>query len=135
MCKRLPRPHAARRTWDSLDVRGRWAADHDAKTLSIYHKVNWALLGLTPAAFAFSPSMLNFPIDVALSVAFPFHAHVAMNCVITDYIPKFFGKAAVGPARVVMAGATGLTALGLLKLTLTGPGLTETIKSLWREKA
>lgn len=101
--------------------------------LQIYHKVNWALLGLTPAAFAFSPSMLNLPIDLGLAVAFPLHAHVAMNCVITDYVPKFFGKAAVGPARVVMAGMTGLTALGLLKLTVTGPGITETVKSLWRK--
>jgi succinate dehydrogenase (ubiquinone) membrane anchor subunit len=32
-----------------------------------------------------------------------------------------------------MLGVTGVTILGLLKLNLTGPGITETYKSLWRE--
>ena len=34
-----------------------------------------------------------------------------------------------------MLGITGTTALGLVKLNLTGPGITETLKSLWRPKA
>lgn len=35
--------------------------------------------------------------------------------------------------RYAMLGVTGVTILGLLKLNLTGPGITETYKSLWRE--
>lgn len=109
------------------------AADHSSSALSIYHKVNWALLALTPAAFLLSPSVLNTPIDLALSLAFPYHAWVGMNCVLTDYVPKFLGKGALGPSRVAMAGVTAVTAAGLLKCTLTGPGITETIKRLWRK--
>ena len=30
---------------------------------------------------------------------------------------------------------TGTTMLGLLKLNLTGPGITESVKSFWRPKA
>jgi len=74
------------------------------------------------------------PIDVALSIAFPLHAHVAMNCVITDYVKKFFGAGMIGPARGVQLALTGLTAAGLLKCSLTGPGITETVKSLWRKE-
>ena len=55
-----------------------------------------------------------------------------MNYVLTDYVPKFIGKSARGPAKVVMLGVTGLTTLGLLKLNIEGPGITETLKSMWR---
>ena len=110
------------------------APDTSTKALSLYHKLNWSLLGLTPLALAFSPSPMNMPVDIALSIFFPLHAHVGMNCVITDYAPKFFGKGGIGPCRVVMAGLTAMTTLGLLKLSVTGPGLTETLKELWRPK-
>lgn len=33
-----------------------------------------------------------------------------------------------------MLGATGITMAGLLKLNLAGPGVTESVKSLWRKK-
>ena len=110
------------------------APDTSTKALSIYHKLNLSLLGLTPLALVLSPSAMNMPIDIALSIFFPLHAHVGMNCVITDYAPKAFGRGGIGPCRVVMAGLTAVTTLGLLQLSLTGPGLTETIKSLWRPK-
>lgn len=35
-------------------------------------------------------------------------------------------------ARYALLGVTGLTLLGLLKLNLFGPGVTESYKSLWR---
>lgn len=38
-------------------------------------------------------------------------------------------------ARYVLLGVTGITLLGLLKVNLVGPGITETYKSLWRERA
>ena len=75
------------------------------------------------------------PVDLALGILFPVHAHIGMNLVITDYAKKLFGKGAVQPCRVGMLVLTGTTGLGLLKLNLSGPGLTETIKSLWRPKA
>ena len=64
---------------------------------------------------------------------FPVHAHIGMNYVITDYVPKFLGKAARGPARAIMFGVTLVTAAGLLRLNLFGPGVTETFKQLWRK--
>ena len=101
--------------------------------ISLYHKVNYGLLGLTPLAFALSPSALNTPIDFTLGVMLPLHAHVGMNCIITDYAKKI-SKGAEGPLRVVMLGVTGVTLLGILKLNVSGPGLTETVKGLWRSK-
>ena len=41
----------------------------------------------------------------------------------------------VGPSRFLMLGISGTTALGLIKLNVTGVGVTEAIKSLWRPKA
>lgn len=58
-------------------------------------------------------------------------ADIGMNYVITDYVPKFFGKAARGPARVIMFAITGLTTAGLVKLNVDGPGITGTLKRLW----
>lgn len=34
--------------------------------------------------------------------------------------------------RYGLLGASGLTALGLLRLNLFGPGLTDTVRSLWK---
>ena len=101
--------------------------------MHLYHKLNWGLLGLTPLAFMLSPSVMNMPIDLALGVLFPLHAHFSMNGVITDYAAKIFGKGATMPCRVVMAGVTGVTLLGFARLNLTGDGLTESIKGLWRK--
>lgn len=77
---------------------------------------------------------MNLPVDLALGIALPLHAHIGMNYVITDYAEKVLGKGARGPARYAMVGFTGLTALGLTKLNLTGVGITETVKALWRKK-
>ena len=118
-----------------LDPPAALAADSSKSALSIHHKINFALLGLTPVALILSPSALNMPVDLALGIALPLHGHIGMNMVITDYVKKVFGKGAVGPSRLAMAGFTGATLLGLLKLNVTGPGITETLKSFWRPKA
>lgn len=109
-------------------------ADESVGYLKVYHYVNLALLGTAPLAFV-APPPLTFPIDLFLSVAFPLHAHIGMNAVISDYAKKFFGKSAVHPARLGMLGVTTVTTLGLLKLTVAGPGLIATIKSLWSKPA
>ena len=87
------------------------------------------LVVLTPAAFIISPSPMNMPIDIVLGVFFPLHSHVAMNYVISDYVPK----ASRPLARGLILAASLVAAAGLLRLNLQGPGLTETIKSLWRK--
>ena len=101
--------------------------------VKVYHRVNLALLGATPVALATDNTFLSFPVDMGLAVMFPLHGHIGMNYVITDYVPKLFSKAAVGPARAIMGGVTGATMLGLTKLNVEGPGITGTLKSLWRK--
>lgn len=105
-------------------------ADTGAVGTKYYHLTSTALLVAAPLALFLSPSPLVFPLDVVLGIAFPLHGHIGLNYVISDYVPK----ANRPMARYLLLGATGLTILGLLKLNLFGPGMTETYKSLWREK-
>lgn len=93
-----------------------------------YHTSGIVLAILTPIALVLSPSQMNLPVDLALGVAFPLHSHVAINYVITDYVPK----AARSVARAGLLGATIVAIAGILKLNIEGPGLTETLKRLWR---
>lgn len=97
--------------------------------------------------------------DLGLGVILPFHSHVAMNAVVSDYIPYAYrsalsdhhltavsrqstsvileavsGATCAVPVRYGLLGASGITALGLLKLNLFGPGLTDTVRSLWRHE-
>jgi succinate dehydrogenase (ubiquinone) membrane anchor subunit len=94
----------------------------------VFHKGNLAMAILTPLAFIV-PSSICLPIDVTLGILFPFHSHVAMNYVITDYVPKSSRTL----ARAVLLATTLIAAAGLLKLNLKGPGLTATVKSLWKK--
>ena len=68
-------------------------ADQTNFGLSFYHKINNALLALTPVAMVLAPSSLCMPVDLALGVLFPLHSHIAMNFVITDYVPKITSSA------------------------------------------
>lgn len=103
-------------------------ADGSNAALKWFHSTGVVLAVATPVAFILSPSVLSLPLDVTLGLLFPFHSHVALNTVITDYVPK----GARNPARIALLVATVVTAAGLLKLNIQGPGLTESIKSLWR---
>lgn len=94
-----------------------------------FHKSALALMGLAPVAFLFSPSSANFPVDLLLGIVIPFHSHVGLSHVVTDYAPKAMRTA----ARVSLLGCTTLLFAGLLKLNISGVGITETIKALWRE--
>ena len=104
--------------------------DGSKVVLKRYHQGAIILAVLAPAAFMISPSPYNMPIDLTLGFIFPLHAHVGLNAVISDYVPKVLQTT----ARVGLLGVTGVTLLGLLKLNVMGPGLTESIKSLWRKK-
>ena len=105
-------------------------ADGSKGLNKFYHKSFFLLALLTPVSFALAPSPMNQPVDIALGVLFPVHAHVGLNYVITDYVPKAFRTA----ARVSLLGVTGLTIAGLLQLNLSGVGMTGTIKNLWKGK-
>lgn len=69
------------------------------------------------------------PFDLALGVLVPVHAHVGLNFVVADYVPKSSRPL----ARGLVLALTIVTAAGLLKLNIQGPGLTESLKSLWRK--
>lgn len=105
-------------------------ADEGLTSFKLYHKTHMVALAGAPIAFALSPfsPMLNMPVDLVLGLAFPLHCHVGVNWIISDYVPP----AARGASRLAMAAATVMCTLGLLKLNLTGPGITETVKTIWR---
>jgi succinate dehydrogenase (ubiquinone) membrane anchor subunit len=104
-------------------------SDASKASNKIYHTSFLVLAALTPVAFVL-PSWLNLPIDLALGVLFPVHSHIALNYVISDYVPKALRTT----ARVGLFGATVVTLMGMLKLNLGGPGLTKTLSSLWTSK-
>lgn len=104
--------------------------DTSKSVTKFYHTSALALVGLTPLAFILSPSWLNFPVDLTLGVLFPLHSHIGLNYVITDYVPK----AARAAARTSLLVCTVIAAAGIFKLNVTGPGLTEALKALWRTK-
>lgn len=103
-------------------------ADTTKSGLKIHEYANYALAGATPVAILSSKgSLILKATDMVLAFAVPAHMHVTMNAVITDYLPK----AARVPTRYGLMGASAITWLGLMKLNFTGPGITETIRSLW----
>lgn len=89
-----------------------------------------ALAVLTPLAFVISPSKMNMPIDISLGILFPLHAHIALNAIVSDYVPVAYRSV----ARPTLLGVTVITLAGLIRLNFTGAGITETIKSVWRKK-
>ena len=101
--------------------------------IHIYHKINNGLLALAPAAMILSPSPWALPVDLALGVLFPVHGHIAMNMVLTDYVPKLgLGPGFLKLTRVLMLGVTGVMTVGLWRLNTEGAGLTYTVKALWK---
>ena len=99
--------------------------------MKAYHASGIALAGLVPTAMAIPMSVM--PIDLALGVALPVHSHIALNFVVSDYVPT-----KVAPvARAGLVGFTCLTLAGLFPLNTKGEGITKTAKRLWKapEKA
>ena len=66
-------------------------------------------------------------IDLGLAVALPVHSHIALNYVVSDYIPKPIR----GPARYGVLMSTAVATLGLARLAMSEPGVTGTVKRLW----
>merc|ERR1719253_88735 len=103
----------------------------DATDHGKYHLINVGLAAATPVAFALSPTVLAVPIDLAFGVAIPFHMQVGLTGVIQDYVPRSLQQYSIW----ALYAASGLTAYGLLKVNLCGPGITESVKTLWRAPA
>ena len=95
----------------------------------MYHATGIGLAVLTPAAFLL-PATATMPFDMLLGVLFPLHGHVAMNHVVTDYVPK----GARAGARGALLLCSVVAAIGLTKLNLQGDGVTGTVKALWAKK-
>jgi succinate dehydrogenase (ubiquinone) membrane anchor subunit len=104
-------------------------ADTPAGLTKAFHATG-AILALTVPAMFIDAPVVSLPLDLVLGFVFPLHAHVAMNYVITDYVPK----ASRGIVRMVVLATTVITTAGLLKLNVSGPGFSATIKSLWRKQ-
>ncbi|CAL54960.1 Succinate dehydrogenase [ubiquinone] cytochrome b small subunit, CybS [Ostreococcus tauri] len=102
------------------------AADRGRAMMKIYHGSSIALAALTPTAMAIEGG--SAPIDLALGVALPVHSHIALNFIISDYVPK----SARGATRAATLALTAATAIGLFRLNAQGEGITRTAKSLWR---
>ena len=82
---------------------------------------------LLPASLVLSSTPVSLPVDTFLGIVMPLHAHVGLNHVVTDYVPKAMRSL----ARAGVLGMTVVTVLGLLKLNLDGPGLSHSVLSLW----
>jgi succinate dehydrogenase (ubiquinone) membrane anchor subunit len=101
---------------------------NDATETERFHASAYVLAGAVPAAMVLSPSFLCVPVDLALGVVIPYHQHIGVRGVLTDYLPP-----PVRPFQsLILYVLTGVTTLGLFKINLCGAGITETVKSLWR---
>ena len=111
-------------------------SDQSSHGLRLYHKLNFALIGLGPLALMLSPSQLSFPVDLLLGVIIPLHGHVGGNDVISDYAKKITkAKWFDQVLRRGLLGVTVVSLLGLTKLNIDGPGVTESFKAAWRPRA
>ncbi|KAF0701382.1 Aste57867_8084 [Aphanomyces stellatus] len=105
-------------------------ADNSKYTIKALHATSLALTALVPTAIILSPSALNLPVDYALAVLIPVHSHIGLNAVASDYVPKNLQTL----VRAGILGASFITLVGLLNLNITGSGVTETVKTIWRER-
>eukprot|EP00640_Fibrocapsa_japonica_P006172 CAMPEP_0113934276 /NCGR_PEP_ID=MMETSP1339-20121228/1620_1 /TAXON_ID=94617 /ORGANISM="Fibrocapsa japonica" /LENGTH=118 /DNA_ID=CAMNT_0000936005 /DNA_START=221 /DNA_END=577 /DNA_ORIENTATION=+ /assembly_acc=CAM_ASM_000762 len=106
-------------------------ADQGALATKLFHYSSWIMPAAVPLALYMGPCM---PLDLTLGLLLPIHGHIGMNYVVTDYAPKILPKSLWGPTRYAVLGVTLLSILGLTKLNLEGPGISATIKGLWRVK-
>ena len=85
--------------------------DHSSAAINWYHKSTLVLLAATPVAVgaAADSPYAAVPLDLVILGVLPYHMHVGMNFVITDYGLKFVSSAAaVKSMRYGMIGVTGL---------------------------
>ncbi|WIA13062.1 hypothetical protein OEZ86_006356 [Tetradesmus obliquus] len=96
-----------------------------------YELSNYALAAAVPAAVLSSTdSAMQKAADWTLSLAIPLHMQITTNALVTDYVPTRFRA----PVRAAILASSLVTYLGIMKVNLAGPGLTETVKTLWRKQ-
>ncbi|KAG7667183.1 hypothetical protein Ndes2526B_g04312 [Nannochloris sp. 'desiccata'] len=97
-----------------------------------YGKSHIALAGLIPATLLSPSDSIPAKIaDVGIAAIVPFHAHVGLNVVVADYVPKMMQV----PARIGVLGLSSAMFLGLMKLSLGGPGIGGALKEIWKSPA
>lgn len=105
--------------------------DFSTSIFHAYHTSHLALVASLPLvglALANSPTGFFMKVaDLSLLLTVPFHAHVGVNMILTDYLNK-------PVARFATAGLTGLATLGLIKLFLFGPGIINSVTPLFTGK-
>ena len=82
-----------------------------------------------PAALLASPSIASLPADLLISLTLPMHTWWGMRAVINDYVPP--GTQALATTALLIVVLVIL--VGLLNITLRGPGVVDTVKQLWRK--
>jgi len=96
----------------------------------LYERSGVALALAAPVAIvAPDGSAVQRTADIAMAVAIPWHSHVSLNAVVTDYVPRGIMRSA---ARVGVLGSSVAAGAGLMLLAVNGPGLTGTLKKLWK---
>jgi len=89
-----------------------------------WHYSSYSLVALIPAAFLFPA---NPVVDYSLALVLPFHSHIGLNMVVTDYVPPAMRTVARGGVLVL----TSIALLGLLFINIQGEGLVGTVSHLW----
>mmetsp|Transcript_29062 Transcript_29062/g.43915 ORF Transcript_29062/g.43915 Transcript_29062/m.43915 type:complete len:144 (+) Transcript_29062:185-616(+) len=112
------------------------AGDAGPLATHTYHTMNTVLMGATPLYFLLpTGGFVDKAFGSVLAVTIAGHSWVGMNYVITDYVPKFFSKSWVGPARVVNAGIGVVTLLGLGAIAFNEQGgIKGCLGALWTKK-
>jgi succinate dehydrogenase (ubiquinone) membrane anchor subunit len=100
-------------------------------SIELFHATGTTLAVAVPVAAVLSPHAAVLPVDIALGVAIPVHMHYGLSGVVEDYVPE---GPARGGAMLGLYALSGLAIFGLLKVNLCGAGITESVKTLWREK-
>lgn len=111
------------------------AGDAGSLATHTYHKMNTALVVLTPLYFAAPvPDAASKAFGIVMAGSLSFHSWVGMNYVMTDYIPKI-SKGLLGPARIVSAGLSAVILIGLGKIAVNDHGgIKGAVMGLWTKK-
>lgn len=101
----------------------------------IHHNLSMGLAVLAPIWLlmpdSYSDGFVGKGFGVLLAGNISAHSWIGMNYVATDYVPKV-SKALLGPSRVLIAGMTAVTFLGLSRVSIQSEGgIKGCIKGLW----
>merc|ERR1712071_81727 len=110
------------------------AADTGPFATHIYHKLTPVLAFATPI-YLFAPTenipMVEKSFSLLLSGTIAMHSWIGLNYIAVDYVPKV-SKALLGPSRVVIAGLSLVTFLGLSKVSVDSEGgIKGLMRGLW----